>query len=74
MVAIGAKLARTKTLREYTKQKGGLISKLSWILEIIDIVKDWIYIFMFNHGWGALIVLLISVTLPFGIIDMFGAG
>ena len=35
--------------------------------------KDWIYLFIFNHSFWNYIILLISITLSFSLVDMGGA-
>ena len=49
----------------------GLTAKVKWIFETIDLIKDWLYLFLFKHTFGAMITLIISLTVPFAIVDAF---
>lgn len=49
----------------------GMTAKVKWIFETIDMIKDWMYLFLFKHTFGAMITLIISLTVPFAIVDAF---
>ena len=46
-------------------------AKISWMLEIIDFVKDWIYLFMFRHRLMPFLILAFSLSFPFALFDKF---
>lgn len=51
-------------------KKSGLASKITWILECVDMYKDWVYLFAFYHAPWAYHMLIISMVLPFAICDI----
>lgn len=51
----------------------GLLSKFTWISEKIDIFKDWVYLYSLYHSVGNFIILLLSIIIPFAIVDFFGS-
>ena len=46
-----------------------LSRKLSWVFELIDHVKDWIYAVIFNHRLLSFMTILFSLTFPFALFD-----
>ena len=67
-IALGYYLAsRGKRVINEMSKATGFMAKFSLIFETLDLVKDWIYFFTFRHSQWAIITLLISITLPFGI-------
>ena len=42
-----------------------ILDKLTWALEISDLYKDVMYIYIYNHNIFLLILLPVSITLPF---------
>ena len=44
-------------------------AKISWMLEIIDFAKDWIYLFMFRHRLLPFLILDFSLSFPFALHD-----
>ena len=37
------------------------------MIETIDLVKDWIYLYIFKHVWWAFLTLIISIVLPISV-------
>lgn len=48
------------------------MSKIKWILELIDLYKDWVYLFAFIHQKWAFCLLIASIVLPFAIVESAG--
>ena len=44
-------------------------NQCSWVLEMIDLSKDWIYLFMFYHRLLPFLILAFSLSFPFALID-----
>lgn len=43
----------------------GLADKVTWMIEMYDLYKDWIYFYMFHHIFIARVILAFSLTYPF---------
>jgi len=50
-----------------------LQSYVTWVLEILDMYKDWVLLFAFSHARWAYIGLITSIVLPFAAADSFGS-
>lgn len=70
MVADGMIMKRKRKhfFREM-RLKMGLLAKMSLALESFDLAKDWGYLLAFQHAFFATILLIISMVLPFAILD-----
>ena len=44
-------------------------AKINWILELIDYVKDWMYLFLFKHLLIPFLILAFSLSFPFALHD-----
>lgn len=49
--------------------KSGILAGIVWILELIDLFKDIIYLFSFPHTGLMFFVLVCSIVIPFAIYD-----
>jgi len=49
----------------------GLLSKITWVLELVDQYKDFIYFYSFPHSLTIQFVLAFSMTTPFAICHSF---
>ena len=54
-------------LGQELSKKTGIVADTTWVVETIDIVKDWIYLYMFKHVWWAFLTLVISIVLPISV-------
>lgn len=43
----------------------GIVEKLTWMIEMYDLLKDWKYFYMFHHIYIARVILAFSLTYPF---------
>jgi hypothetical protein len=50
-------------------KKTGLLSYVTWMLEIFDMYKDWVLLFAFPHAIWAYLLLIFSIVFPFAIVD-----
>jgi len=50
-----------------------LQSYVTWVLEILDMYKDWVLLFAFSHARWAYLTLISSIVLPFALADLFGS-
>jgi len=64
--------SRGKDLKEELAKKTGLLSTLTWVLEILDLYKDWVLLFAFPHATWAYLGLIFSIVFPFAFADMVG--
>ena len=51
-------------------EERGLLSKVKWMLEILDMYKDWKLLFAFPHATWAFLILSFSIVFPFAFADM----
>jgi len=61
--------SRGKDLKEELAKKTGLLSTVTWVLEILDLYKDWVLLFAFPHATWAYLGLIFSIVLPFAFVD-----
>ena len=74
LFAYGLRLAsKEEDLYENLARATGIVADTTWIIEMVDIVKDWIYLYIFKHNWWAYITLIISIVLPISIADAVAA-
>jgi len=45
---------------------------VTWVLEILDLYKDWVLLFAFPHATWAYLGLIFSIVFPFAFVDSFG--
>jgi len=57
---------------EELAKKTGLLSTVTWMLEIFDMYKDWVLLFAFQHARWAVHGLIFSIVIPFAIMDYAG--
>lgn len=57
----------------FKDKKGRTGALVTWILELVDIVKDWIYLLMFKHKPRAFLILAFSLSIPFAFFDQYWA-
>jgi len=46
---------------------------VTWVLEILDLYKDWVLLFAFPHATWAYLGLIFSIVFPFAFADMVGS-
>jgi len=61
--------SRGKDLKEELAKKTGLLSTVTWVLEILDLYKDWVLLFAFPHATWAYLGLIFSIVFPFAFAD-----
>jgi len=54
-------------------KKTGLLAKFTWALEMLDMYKDYMYLFAFYHKPWASILLIASIVVPFALSDWLGS-
>lgn len=54
-------------------EKEGILAKITFILECIDMFKDWVYLFALDHAAWAYHLLIASIVLPFAVADYNGS-
>ena len=54
-------------------KKTGLLAKFTWALEMLDMYKDYVYLFAFYHKPWASILLIASIVVPFALSDLEGS-
>lgn len=75
LFAYGLKLASNgEDLYRKLAKATGIVADTTWIIEMVDLVKDWIYLFMFKHVRLAYITLLTSITFPMSLACSFWSG
>jgi len=45
---------------------------VTWVLEILDLYKDWVLLFAFPHATWAYLGLIFSIVFPFAFADGLG--
>lgn len=53
-------------------KKVGFIVNTTWAIETLDIIKDWIYLYVFKHEWWVVLILVFSIVAPFSFADSVG--
>jgi len=48
-----------------------LQSYVTWILELLDMYKDWVLLFAFSHARWAYLGLIGSIVVPFALANVF---
>ena len=62
-----------KDVFEELAKKTGLLSTVTWMLEIFDMYKDWGLLFAFQHARWAVHGLIFSIVSPFAFADWFAS-
>ena len=65
--------SRGKDVGEELAKKTGLLSTVTWMLEIFDMYKDWVLLFAFQHARWAVHGLIFSIVSPFAVVDLEGS-